>query len=164
MNAKDAIRTALTSTQHLAGWFVSDLSDADLLVRPVPGANHIAWQLGHLAVADQRLIRSQFPDADYPELPAGFAELHRREGAARDGPDGFRTKAEYLDLFNRMRAATLAVLDRVTEADLDQPVTGNMAKFAPTLGALFLLVSNHTLLHTGQFSVVRRKLGKPVLF
>jgi len=25
-------------------------------------------------------------------------------------------------------------------------------------------ILNHTLLHAGQFSVVRRKLGKPVLF
>jgi hypothetical protein len=27
-----------------------------------------------------------------------------------------------------------------------------------------MLISNHSLMHTGQFSVVRRKLGKPVLF
>jgi len=39
-----------------------------------------------------------------------------------------------------------------------------MAKIAPTLGALILLQSNHTLMHAGQFTVVRRKLGKPVLF
>jgi hypothetical protein len=39
-----------------------------------------------------------------------------------------------------------------------------MAKFAPRLGDLFQLVANHTLMHAGQFSVVRRKLGKPVLF
>jgi hypothetical protein len=39
-----------------------------------------------------------------------------------------------------------------------------MAQFAPTLGALFILISNHVLMHTGQFTVVRRKLGKPVLF
>ena len=34
---------------------VSDLSDAELLVRPVPQANHIAWQLGHLILQDSRL-------------------------------------------------------------------------------------------------------------
>jgi hypothetical protein len=26
------------------------------------------------------------------------------------------------------------------------------------------LASNHTLMHAGQFSVIRRRLGKPVLF
>jgi hypothetical protein len=39
-----------------------------------------------------------------------------------------------------------------------------MAKFAPTVGAMLLLNANHVLMHAGQFSVVRRKLGKPVLF
>jgi hypothetical protein len=50
------------------------------------------------------------------------------------------------------------------DADLDKPTQGNMAQFAPTLGALLLLQSNHTLMHAGQFTVLRRKLGKPVLF
>ena len=36
MNAKDAIKNALTSTQHMLGMFIADLSDADLLVRLVP--------------------------------------------------------------------------------------------------------------------------------
>jgi hypothetical protein len=43
MNAIDAIRTALKSSQGLLTWYLSDLSDTDLLVRPVPEANHIAW-------------------------------------------------------------------------------------------------------------------------
>ena len=38
-----------------------------------------------------------------------------------------------------------------------------MAPFAPTLGAFLMLISNHTLMHAGQFTVIRRKLGKAVL-
>ena len=163
MNAKDAIKTALTSTQRILEWYLSDLSDADLLVRPVPGANHIAWQLGHLINSECRL-GSQVPGAAYPELPAGFAERHNKANAMTDPPTGFGTKADYLGLFNQVRGATLAALARLPEADLDRPTAGDMAKFAPTLGALFLLTSNHALMHAGQFSVVRRKLGKPVLF
>lgn len=41
---------------------------------------------------------------------------------------------------------------------------GPVARLAPTVGALFMLTANHELMHSGQFSVVRRKLGKPVLF
>ena len=62
------------------------------------------------------------------------------------------------------RAATLAAVDNLSDADLDRASTGMMAKFAPTLADLLILVSNHTLMHAGQFTVVRRKLGKPVLF
>jgi hypothetical protein len=102
------------------------------------------------------------PEADYPELPRGFAELHGNEGAKRD--EGFLTKAEYLALFEKVRNATIAAVGRLTDADLDRPVAGKMRAFAPTLGKLFLMVSDHTLMHAGQFTVIRRKLGKPVLF
>jgi hypothetical protein len=51
----------------------------------------------------------------------------------------------------------------MSDADLDKPTAGDMAKYAPTLGGLFLLQANHTLMHAGQFTVVRRKLGKPVV-
>ena len=84
MNGSQVIGTALASTQHIVNWYVSDLSDADLLVRPTAGANHIAWQLGHLIASETRLVRSQLPDASYPGLPAGFAEQH----AQGDGDPG----------------------------------------------------------------------------
>lgn len=163
MNAKEAVKTALTDTQKMLAMYVSDLSDADLLVRPVPGANHIAWQLGHL-VGAEGYLGGQIPGAAYPELPAGFAEQHGKATAAAEPPQGFRTKKEYLELFNRMREATLANLAKMSDADLDAKITGSMAPYAPTAGAMFLLVSNHVLMHAGQFTVVRRKLGKPVLF
>ncbi|MCC6416767.1 MAG: DinB family protein [Gemmataceae bacterium] len=164
MNGKEAIRTALTETRNLLGWYVSDLSDADLLVRPCAGANHAAWQLGHLIDAEGDLLRSMLPGAAYPALPAGFAERHGADKAASDSTEGYLTRAEYLDLFARARSATLDALDKLTDADLDRPNQGRMAKLAPTLGALLLLASNHVLMHAGQFSVIRRKLGKPVLF
>ncbi len=164
MNAKDAVKSALNSTQHMLEWYVSDLSDADLLVRPVPAANHIAWQLGHLINSEPHLVRMELPDAAYPDLPAGFADQHTKETATSDSPAAFRTRAEYLDLAKKMRAATLAALDKLSDADLGRASTGRMAQFAPKLADLFLLVANHTMMHAGQFTVVRRKLGKPVLF
>jgi uncharacterized damage-inducible protein DinB len=164
MQAIEAIRTALQSTQQMLNWYLSDLSDADLLLRPTPGANHIAWQLGHLVVGERELVKPQLPNEPYPELPAGFAEQHNKDTAAQDPPTGFATKGVYLDLFNRSRQVTLAALAKLKDADLDRPTAGNMAKFAPNLGALLLLVSNHVLMHAGQVTVVRRKLGKPVLF
>jgi hypothetical protein len=163
MTAKDAIKTALTSTQQMMSMYLSDLSDADLLVRPVPEANHIAWQLGHLIGAEVWMCQ-QLPGAVYPELPAGFADHHQAATSKSEPPQGFATKAQYLDLFNKVRAATLANLAKISDADLDKPTTGRMASFAPTLGDLLVLTANHALMHAGQFTVVRRKLGKPVLF
>jgi hypothetical protein len=162
MKAQDAIRTALTGTQHLLAMYLQDLSDADLLVRPVPHANHIAWQIGHLIAAERGMVSENIPGVKYPELPAGFAERHNKETAGRD--TGFGTKAEYVDLFNKVRQTTIDALANLSDADLDKPTVGRVAQMAPTLGHLLLLNADHTSMHSGQFTVVRRKLGKPVLF
>lgn len=164
MNSIDAIKTSLNFTQDNLNWFLSDLSDADLLIRPVPGANHIAWQLGHLITAEATFFAQFIPNASYPALPTGFTDQHGKTTAAVDPPMGFLTKNEYLDLFKKTRAATLAAVDRLSEADLDKPMPEEVVKYAPTLGAMLLLTSSHVLMHSGQFTVVRRKLGKPVLF
>jgi len=162
MNGISAIQATLDATRKTLAWFVSDLSDADLLYRPAPDANHIAWQIGNVIGGDVFLVKEQVPEALYPELPPGFGDLHGDKGAKKD--EGFLTKAEYLKLFDDVRSATIATLGKLTDADLDRPTKGNFATMAPTLGDLFLLVSNHTFLHVGQFTVIRRKLGKPVLF
>ena len=162
MTGRDAIKTALEATSFLFTNPLNDLSDADLLVRPVPNSNHAAWQIGHIITSEQGLVTSQIPEAKMPALPAGFKDAHAMDKISSD--TGFATKAEYIDLFNRTRAATLAAVAGLTDADLDRPTSGNMAAMAPTLGAWLILVSNHTLMHGSQFSVIRRKLGKPVLF
>jgi uncharacterized damage-inducible protein DinB len=163
MNGIQAIRSAMHSTQQILGMYLGDLADADLLVRPAPSANHIAWQLGHI-IAGEVMLLKEIPGAAHPELPAGFAKAHDAANAASTSTEGFLSKAEYLNLFNKTRAATLALLDKLTDADLDRPTQGKIGQFAPTHGALLMLISNHTLMHAGQFTVVRRKLGKPIVF
>lgn len=162
MKAQDAIRTALAGAQQVVTMYLQDLSDADLLVRPVPHANHIAWQLGHLITSERGMVAEHIPGVKYPELPAGFAERHNKEAASRD--TGFGTKAEYLDLYGKVRQTTIDALGKLSDADLDKPITGQMAALVPKLGDLLLLNANHAMMHAGQFTVVRRKLGKPVLF
>jgi hypothetical protein len=163
MNARDAIRTALTSTGDMVGMYLGDFSDADLLVRPVPAANHAAWQIGHLIEAEQSMGKV-IPGVRYPPLPAGFAGKYANTKEAQQATTGFLGKAAYLDLFKKTRGATLEALASLSDADLDRPTEGPMAKWAPTIGALLLLTANHTMMHAGQFSVTRRALGKPVLF
>src|SRR6516164_195866 len=72
MTGPEAIQSALRSSKAFMERLLADLSDADLLVRPVPGANHIAWQLGHLIAAESHLAQASLPDAKYPALPPGF--------------------------------------------------------------------------------------------
>lgn len=164
MTGVQAIAHALKSAQGLVGMYLGDLSDADLHVRPVPGANNIAWQLGHLILAEKGLLAEFLPGVNYPALPAGFAEAHVQGEASAEKLKQQVPKAQYLELFNAQRQATIEAIQKLSDADLDRPNTGRMAQFAPTLGQLLLLVANHTMMHAGQFTPIRRKLGKPVMF
>lgn len=162
MNACKLVEQSLNFTQHVINGSLGDLSDADLLVRPVEGANHIAWQIGHLIVTERQLAR-HVPGVQFPELPAGFAEKYANKPDAQNAGGGFATRAQYLELFNQTRAATVAAVAKLSDADLDKPAGGGPAGIKD-LGGLLNLIANHTMMHGGQFSVVRRKLGKPVLF
>jgi hypothetical protein len=163
MNFKDSIRTSLGIADFLAQKYLEDLTPQELLVRPAPDANHIAWQLGHLISAERRLVEAAVPDS-MPTLPDGFAERHSKDTAASDNPADFLTKDEYLKLAAKMRAGTLKILDQLSEADLDKPVTGRVPPFVKRAGDCFVTVGSHWSSHTGQWVVLRRKLGRPRMF
>lgn len=162
MNTHDAIKSSMDLSLFVLQQYVSDLTDAELLQRPAPGCNHLAWQLGHLISSEAGLLNSVCPGKAV-ELPAGFAEQHSKEQAGNDDPKAFCTKQEYLDLFTQVRQATLAALNSLSDSDLDQPAPEHLRKMFPTVGAVVTLVGVHPLMHAGQFVVARRQLGKPVL-
>ena len=162
MTAKDAIRNTIDACHGIAQDYLADLTDADLLVRSVPGANHIAWQLGHLIASEHEMMTML--GHKMPDLPSGFAAAHSNETAPSDDPAKFAKKDEYLALMEQMRSATLAALDATPEADLDKPAPESMRAYAATVAAGFNIVGLHDLMHAGQFVPIRRKLGRPPLF
>jgi hypothetical protein len=143
--------------------YVTDLTPEEMLTRPAPDANHVAWQLGHLIAAERMLVEGGVPGS-MPPLPAGFAERHKKDTAKCDKPGDFLTKDEYLKLAKEVRAATLKVLDSVPIADLDKPVTGKVPPFVQTVGDCFVTIGSHWTMHTGQWVVSRRKLCREVMF
>jgi DinB superfamily len=163
MNAKDAIVQVLSSAERVVNAYLSELSDTDLLIRPVPGQNHIAWQLGHLIASERSMVESMKPGS-CPPLPAEFLAAHGRDEAAvaSDDASKFLSKQAYLDLWKTQRAATLAYVDSLSESDLDAPSPERMRARIPTVGGVLLLAGTHVIMHSGQFVSVRRKLGKPI--
>ena len=162
MNAKDAICSVIEFGHLLTTYYLEDLGDADLLVRSVPGANHIAWQLGHL-VAGTRQMLMQLGHAA-PDLPPGFEAAYKRDTASCDDPGKFHSKGEYQSLLAQMKAASLAAVDATPEDQLDASAPEEMRAYAPTIAAVLMLLGNHLTMHAGQFVPIRRKLGKPALF
>ncbi|MEO1498245.1 MAG: DinB family protein [Planctomycetota bacterium] len=162
MNAIEAIQQTAAASDMVLNAYLADLEDADLLHRPHPECNHIAWQLGHLIGAECMLLNLLKPGAA-PELPEGFAARHSKETAADDEAAHFHTKQEYTELYQQVRAATHEALKTVTEAELDAVnPKEEMRQMFPTVGAMYVLTATHPMMHVGQWSPVRRTLGKPI--
>jgi hypothetical protein len=135
MDAKQAIESSMNSGLMILTKYVSDLDDADLMERPGPGCNTLAWQLGHLISSETFLVNLVAPGQG-AELPAGFAEKHAKDKCDVDDPAQFCTRDEYLQLYEQVRA---------------------------TVGAILLLIASHPVMHAGQFVPVRRRKEKPIV-
>lgn len=161
--AASIIKSSLDSSAFCINAYLADLSDADLMVRPVPGINHIAWQLGHLIVSEYELINQVCPNS-MPALPEGFAARYSKESAGIDDASKFDKKETFLRLMNEQREGTVAALSKVSDAELERESPEAIRNYAPTVGATFALIGSHWMMHSGQWVVVRRKLGRPPLF
>ena len=163
MDSRGAIKASWATASMVSNMYLEDLTDAQLLMRSVPGVNHIAWQLGHIIQSDHDIINDVCPGS-MPPLPAGFKEQHSKDKAASDNPADFLTKAEYQKLAAEQLAAAAVALAKQTDADFDKAAPESMKDYAPTVGDAFLILGSHWLMHAGQWAVLRRKLGKPPLF
>ena len=63
-----------------------------------------------------------------------------------------------------MKAASLAAIAATPDNALEAPAPERVRQFLPTVAAVLAALGGHWLMHAAQFVVVRRKLGKPLLF
>ena len=163
MKAQEAIKAAAVVPNFLWKMYIEDLSEEDLLVRPVDGANHIKWQIGHLLVSQRSLVEAVCP-GKMPALPEGFSQKYTKDTAASDDPAAFDSKAEYIRLADEQTAAIEHIVDGLSDTDLEKPMPERFQRFGPTVAHLFAFLPSHWTMHAGQWAIIRRKIGKPPLF
>lgn len=142
---------------------MGDFSEVEWMTRPVPAANHTAWQMTHLAQFDAMVAGVLSPGAKV-SVPASFEQAQGKEAAKSDDPKKFPTKAEVLKVMDEANAIQVAALKKMSDADFAKPSPEQCQGFAPTVGHLVLLLPSHAAMHLGQIQVIRRKLGRPVMF
>jgi len=160
MNAVDALKIVISSSEHVCLGYLNDLTDAEMMLRPHPGCNHINWQIGHLVLSEHEMLEAILPGS-MPALPAGFAMKYRKEAAGSDDPSAFLTRDKLLQAYREQRTAALALLDQQTSETLDRP---SGLEYAPNVGAVFSMLGLHWMMHSGQWVVVRRQTGRAPLF
>ena len=163
MNANEAIKSALDTAEMISMAYLEDLTDEEMMMRPIDGCNHIKWQVGHLIGSENKMINSCCPGA-MPDLPAGFAARYTSEHSASDDNTAFDSKADLLALYKQQRAGTLVALAGLSEQQLDAEAHESIRSYAPTVGAAFIMQDTHWMMHAGQWAVLRRKLGREPLF
>jgi hypothetical protein len=142
-------------------WHLADFSEADMLARPCGAANHAAWQVGHMAVAEANLINAAMPGA-VPEPTAQQKLWHDKANAT--ATSGFPTKEELLKTFGATRERSIAWVKSLSAGDMAKPMPESLRPFAATVGHLAHILPTHDAMHIGQIQVIRRSLGKPRLF
>jgi hypothetical protein len=163
MTPTELMADVVTRNGEILKMTLADFTDEQMLARPVPGANHAAWQVGHLLGSAAHMLRDVAPGV----VPAPVAELgakYNGKTAHVDEAAFYPTKSELLEAFAQAYGAIAEWIKSLTPADLERPTPGPFADFAPTVGHLVLMAASHIMMHVGQCQVIRRRLGKPLLF
>lgn len=153
----------LHATRRYTKKFLHGLSDADWYGQPAPGINNRAWQVGHLAFAEDALClrwqRGVLP-SDEAFMPTAFFERYRRESLPSNDLFEDYPPEESLRLLDAVREQVLVELAGWTDEDRMAPSEPVHPMFTTKLGAIEWS-NQHELLHMGQIVLLRRQLGMP---
>ena len=161
MSQRDLLLSVFKRGAGMLPRHLADFSDEDMLARPVPGANHVAWQLAHVAHFTGKLLTSL--GLHVPQLSKVLAD-GGRDVAHIDDPEHFPTKAEFLEFFDAAYRAIIDLIEMMSDEQLSAPMPGGNPAAPQSLAFHLLMQPMHMTMHIGQIQVIRRALKKPVLF
>ncbi len=145
---------------------VEDLNDEEWFWTPQPAVTHIAWQVGHLAMAEYGL--TLFRQRGRQEVDAELMSSQFRKLFAKGSEPATTDRSEYpapreiLTVLHRVHQQMLTELPSFDGDQLDEPVDPPHSVFSTRYGAL-LFAGDHEMLHAGQIGLLRRLMGKSPL-
>ncbi len=139
-----------------------DIDEADWFRLPDGCPTHLAWQLGHLAMAEYGLClyrqRGREP-IDRELMPGDFRKKFSRGSAVESDASQYPSASEIRAVFDRVHAQVLQESQSFQPQHLAEAVDMPYAVEATKLGSLYFC-SHHEMLHAGQIGLIRRLLGK----
>jgi hypothetical protein len=144
---------------------LDDIEPDDWFRQPLGGITHLAWQVGHLAMAEYGLtmlrLRGKEP-ADQQIIDNDFLRRFGKGSAPSSNPGDYPGVEEILRVFRGVHEQALRELAGYSDADLEVKLPEPHAVFDTKMGSVFFC-SAHEMLHAGQIGLLRRLLGKPPL-
>lgn len=144
---------------------LADVQEELWFRQPREGVTHVAWQVGHLAMAQYGLglFRLRGRRAEDTELMSSQFRKKFSKGSTPD-PDPLRNPppAEIRAVLDRVHAQVMRELPGYGEAELDEPAEEPYLLCPTKLGGLYFCAA-HEMMHAGQIGLLRRLLGRPTI-
>jgi hypothetical protein len=141
---------------------LAEIDEAEWFTMPAGAPTHVAWQVGHLAMAEYGLClfrQRGRQEIDLELMTSGFRKQFSRGSVPAADAEQYPPLAEIRATFDRVHAQFVKEAATFTEQQLAEPVEMPYAVHATKLGCL-LFCSHHEMLHAGQLGLLRRLLGK----
>jgi hypothetical protein len=141
---------------------LADMTPAEWFLMPPGAKTHLAWQVGHLAMAEYGLclfrVRGRLPE-DLELMPSKFRKQYSRGSTPDADPANQPSPDELLATLAKIHEQALAALAGYSSEQLNEPTEMPYAVYPTKLGALFFC-PQHEMIHAGQIGLLRRLLGK----
>jgi hypothetical protein len=161
MNLEFAIRQIQFARNYTLS-LLNEIDEAEWFAMPEETPTHVAWQVGHVAMAEYGLClfrqRGRQP-VDLELMSSSFRKLFSRGSVPLADAGKYPSAAEIRSTFDRVHAQVLTEAPGFTPEQLKEPVDMPYAVEPTKLGSL-LFCSHHEMLHAGQLGLLRRLLGK----
>ena len=132
---------------------------------PSGGVTHIAWQVGHLAMAEYRLVLERIRGQrleDEQLIPESFLKAFGKGSTPTARPDDYPSSADIVGVFDRVHQQAMAELPELSDEILDQPPEAPHPLLKTKYDAL-CFQAQHEMLHAGQIGLLRRMFGEKPL-
>ena len=144
---------------------IENIGDDDWFRQPSEGVTHVAWQVGHLAVAEYHLalvrVRGEQP-ADGNIISAEFRSLFGKGSTPTAEPAAYPSPAAVRQVFDAVHRQAVSETRALDDSVLDESIDPPHPMFSTKFGAL-QWSAQHEMLHAGQIGMLRRLFGNAPL-
>jgi len=154
------ILSAYAFQRHYLKLLVEDIAEERMTAQPGGIVNHPAWQLGHLVVVQDRLVRMLGGNS---KIEADWETRYGRGSVPSPDRSAHPSKADFLRTLDERRGEYVRLFGSVSSDDLAKPPPGGKIPQAFTSMGMFLLfiMTTHEGTHLGQLAAWRKAIGLP---
>lgn len=161
----ELLRDQIAAARAYSTQLIGHVEPADWFRMPAEGVSHVAWQIGHLYVAQYRLAVLRVRGASREDAEFVGDEDVRIFGinsVAVADPGAYPPVSEIRERFDRVHRRVTEFIGTLDGSTLDEPLAQPHA-IAKTRREVLSFCAMHEMLHAGQIGLLRRLSGgRPV--